>query len=342
MSAYRAVACLGLAVAWIGLAPPLLAKSLSFDEVVQLMGYSDEQKKALIRGEIVATDLERTREDQLYAAVGTRLDEPLADLAENARNGVNIESDPGTEAFGVLSPEGYREELAAVVFPESARREINRLLRVRADGTFNLSKPEVDALRAALKDVKPGDAGAAAAVSKAYQDVLAGRVEAYLAKGLSGIADYDHGGDRLKPADQLQMIEQRSEEFFEQYYPEFGRAVAEYPKGQPDSISNRLYWIRRDVEGRPALVLAHQMVQEGEDFVLLSQRQFFVGHTYQSLQAYALLLPLENGSALFFFNSAFTDKVAGLFSGVAQSVGQGRLRRDLQKYIEGVREESQR
>ena len=340
MSAYRAVACLGVAVAWIALEPPAFAKSLSFDEVAQIMGYSDEQKKALMRGEIVATDLERTREDQLYAAVGTRLDEPLATLAENARQGVNIESDPGTEAFGVLSAEGYREELEAVVFPESARREINRLLKVEADGTFNLSKQEVEALRAALKDVNSGDPGAAAAVSKAYQDVLAGRVEAYLAKGVDGIPDYDHGGDSLKPGDQLQMMEKRSEDFFEEYYPEFGRAVAEFPNNQPDAVVNRLYWIRRDVEGRPAFVLAHQMVQEGEDYVLLSQRQFFVGHTYQSLQAYALLLPLENGSALFFLNSAFTDKVAGLFSGVAQSVGQGRLRQDLQKYIEGVKEES--
>ena len=341
MSAFRSIACLGLVMALLGPPSPALAGSLTFDEAVRLMGYSDKQKKALMSGEIVATDLSRTREDQLFAAVGTRLDTPLPTMAESARKGRNIENDPGTQAFGVLSAEGYREELEAVVFPESARSEIRRLLNVEADGTFNLSKQEVEALRGALKDVEPGDAGAAAAASKAYQDVLAGRVEAYLAKGLDGIPDYDHGGDSLKPGDQLRMMEQRSEAFFEEHYPEFGRAVAEFPKSQPDSVTNRLYWIKRDVEGRPAFILAHQVVQEGEDYVLLSQRQFFVGHTYQSLQAYALLLPLGNGSALFFFNSAFTDKVAGLFSGVAQSVGQGRLRSDLQKYIEEVRENSQ-
>jgi hypothetical protein len=105
-------------------------------------------------------------------------------------------------------------------------------------------------------------------------------------------------------------------------------------------VSSQIYWVKRDVEGRPAFILAHQLVQAGEDYLLMSQRQFFVGHTYDSLQVVALALPGEEGAASFYVNSAFTDKITGFMSGVARSVGQGRVREDLTKYFKIIREQA--
>lgn len=309
----------------------------SVDEMMKRLGYSDQDKKALIAGQIIATDFQRTREDQLIAAVAVRVDAPLSTLAANVKQGLNVELDLGTKAFGALSESNYRDQLSAVSYPETAGDEVKKLLKVKADGTFNLSSAEIEYLRKTLKPVKSKDAAAIAAASDAYRSVLAGRVEAYLEKGLDGIAGYDHGDAVLAPADQLHAVHGQVEGFFEEFFPAFGRAVREFPKAQAPEISNRIYWLRRDVEGRPAFVLAHQTVQAGDGFVLMSQRQLFVGHTYESLQVYALALPMEKGSAVFCLNSAFTEQVAGFFSGIAQSVGQGRLKDDLTDYFEAAR-----
>ncbi len=123
----------------------------------------------------------------------------------------------------------------------------------------------------------------------------------------------------------------------DEFFPGFGKALGEFPNGQSPEISSDFYWIKRYVEGRPAFILAHQMVRSGEDYVLLSQRQYFVGHTYQSLQVVAVALPTEKGSAVFYVNSAYTDKITGFFNGLAQSIGQSRTKEDLTKYFGDVR-----
>ena len=55
--------------------------------------YNEEDKAALLSGKIITTDLKKTRDDQLIAAVAMQLNAPIATIAENARKGLNIERD---------------------------------------------------------------------------------------------------------------------------------------------------------------------------------------------------------------------------------------------------------
>ena len=312
------------------------AAAPSVDALLERLGYTAEAKAALLEGGIVATDLKRTRDDQLAAAVAVLVQAPLATLAENARRGLNIERDEGITAFGRLESRPGIDQFSAAGYDEADRREVERLLEASPDGTFNLSKAELESLRLAVKGLTPGSGGAADQASRAYQTILAGRHQAYLEKGLDGIADYE-AGTRLKPAEELRAAFAQARPFLEESFPDFGRALGQFPAAQVPEITNSFYWMKRDVEGRPAFILAHQMVQSGDDFVLLSQRQYFVGHTYDSLQAIALAVPVDGGSAVFYVNSAYTDKVTGFFSGVAQSVGQDRTKAELIEFFEGVR-----
>jgi len=309
----------------------------SIDEVMKRLGYTDEDKKALLSGKIVSTDLKRTRDDQLIAAVAVRVATPISTLAENVKRGRNIELDPETLAFGLLADPGGGERFAQAAYAASETEEVNKLLKVKASSTFNLSSAEIAFLRGRLKGIGGGDVEA---VSKAYREVLAGRLEAYLEKGLEGIAPYDHGGESLSPAKELRAVYGQAKPFLAEYFPAFDRALAAFPEAPSPEVSSQVYWMKRDVEGRPAFILAHQLVQAGEDYVLMSQRQFFVGHTYDSLQVVALALPVEEGAAIFYVNSAFTDKITGFMSGVARSVGQGRVREDLTKYFKIIREQA--
>lgn len=325
-----------LLAASLALGPGAAAAAPTFDDVLNRLGYSAEDKAALLAGKIVATDLKRTRDDQLIAAVAVLVKAPIAVLAENARKGLNIERDDATTAFGRLDGQPGTGQFGAARFYEGDRREVERLFAASADGTFNLSKRELEALKAELPAIMPGYAESADAASGAYQAILAGRYGAYLRKGLDGIDDYQAGA-RLQPAAELRGAYDQVKPFLDEHFPDFAAALGGFPAAQSPDIHNGFYWLKRDVEGRPAFILAHQMVQSGPDFVLLSQRQYFVGHTYEALQVIALALPAGGDSAVFYVNSAYTDKVTGFFSGVAQSVGQNRTKEDLIEYFDNAR-----
>ncbi len=311
------------------------------DDLLARLGYSEQDKKDLLAGKIISTDVKRTRDDQLIAAVAVVLPVSIAELAQGPATGRNIERDPEVLAFGELSQGAGAAQFAEVAFTASETAEVRRLLKVKPSATFNLSSEEIAFLRASLGKLDRKDPAAAEAASKAYREVLAGRLSAYLEKGLDGIAPYDHGGKTITAAKGLRAVYKQAEPFLSEHFPAFGTALAEFPKSQPAEISSKIYWMKRVVEKRPAFILAHQMVETGDDYILMGHRQFFVGHTYDSLQVIALALPVQDGTAVFYVNSAFTDKVTGFFSGVAHSVGQGRMKDDLTKYFEGIRAQSQ-
>lgn len=312
----------------------------SFDAVLERLGYTPADKVTLLEGGIVARDLQRSRDDQLVAAVAILVKVPLATLAENARMGLNIERDEAVMAFGRLDDPPGTDAIPTASFYEADWKEVKRLAGATMDGTFNLSKTEFEALQAALKGMPEGRAAAAEIASRAYQAILAGRYKAYLEKGLDGIDNYE-AGPRLVPAEELRAALAQAMPFLEKSFPDFGRALSQFPAGQTPDITNRFYWMKRDVEGRPVFILAHQMLQGGDGFLLLSQRQFFVGHTYQALQVIALALPVGGQTAVFYVNSAYTDKITGFFSGVAQSVGQSRTKEDLIDYFDHARKRAQ-
>ena len=87
------------------------------------------------------------------------------------------------------------------------------------------------------------------------------------------------------------------------------------------------------------LALGKQGLQS--TFVLTSQRQFYVGHTYESLQMIGLALPADDGAVIFSINSVFTDQITGFFAGVAQSVGQSRTKENMTKHFKTVRQKIQ-
>jgi len=330
-------------VAFLG--SPLLAAEGSrpptVDDLLARLGYTEQDKKDLLAGKVIATDVKRTQDDQLIAAVAVVLPVSVAELAQGPAQGRNIERDPEVQAFGELSRSAGAEQFGEVAFTASEMAEVKRLLKVKPSDTFNLSSEEIATLRDSLGKLDGKDPTAAEAASKAYREVLAGRLSAYVAKGLDGIAPYDHGGKTFSAAKGLRAVYKQAEPFLTEHFPAFGAALAEFPDSQQAEISSKIYWMKRTVEGRPAFILAHQMVEAGDDYILMSHRQFFVGHTYDSLQVIALALPVQGGTAVFYVNSAFTDKVTGFFSGVAHSVGQGRLKDDLTKYFEGVRAQGQ-
>ena len=83
-------------VAPVSLAVDATAGQPSIDEVFQQLGYTESDKKAITEGQIIATDITRTRDDQLIAAVALSFSASIADIAARLEDGSNIPLDGTT------------------------------------------------------------------------------------------------------------------------------------------------------------------------------------------------------------------------------------------------------
>ena len=313
----------------------------SVEEVIRSIGFTAEDKRALLAGEIVSKDLDRVGEKEIIAAVAMRLPVPLAKIDEVYPAGSDIEIDRNNLGYSLLGVPPKDGEWANLAFDGSETEEVDRILGAKPGDDLNLSAEEFSQLRDRLSGVSAKQDGAAAAVSDAYRDLVKARFAAYLERGLEGVAPYDRGGrESVSPAEEIRMVWDTDDDFFETHFPGLNTAFLSYPQGQPKEIENEFAWRKQKVEGRPTFILQHNQLQRGEGYLVWASKQFFVGHTYNSQVTGGLFLPFEEGSVLFYFNSTSTDKIAGFVSGVASSVGQSRMNDSIKSYFGSARRKS--
>src|SRR5207247_7028923 len=158
--------------------------------------------------------------------------------------------------------------------------EAQALLDAAPGSQFNLSRQEIEAFRA-LK-TKLAGAGKSAvldAVSAQYRLLLFQRWQSYQAAGLGGIAPYARRSEAVSdPAAELRAaaVDARA---FAPTLPGLGDALLRYPAGAPAVSASQVYWIKRTLQGRPALVLAHNLVEVRPDLAVLVERHVYVGHS---------------------------------------------------------------
>ena len=59
---------------------------------------------------------------------------------------------------------------------------------------------------------------------------------------------------------------------------------------------------------------------------IMVERQFYVGHSYNSLQTITGCIAVPGGSLVFHSNHTSTDQVAGFGSGLRHSIGRDQMR----------------
>ncbi len=309
------------------------------DDVIQAIGFTAEDKQALLAGKVISNDLKQAQEKEIVAAAAMRLPVPLDKIEEIYGHGGGIKADPDNIAFGILTTPFDENDWNNVGFDPAEKDEIKQILSAKPGSDLNLSEQEFATLRESLGGVRADQPGAADSVSKAYRNILIGRFNSYLAKGLNGIAPYDRGGVKTSsPAEEIRTAWEVENNFMEAHFPTFVRAFSAYPESQPPEITHEIRWRKQRVEGRPAFILEHSRLQTGEGYVLSTNVQFFVGHTYNSQVVVWLLLPYEGDTLVFVANSTSTDAIAGLFSGIASSVGQDRMKAGIKSYFESARQ----
>ena len=125
--------------------------------------------------------------------------------------------------------------------------------------------------------------------------------------------------------------------FFEKNEPELYAVFTGFPKIDRKEVEHRFYWIKQRVQERPTLILSHRMLFTKPSHVVMAERQYYIGHSYNSVQIANAALPVEKGLVLFYTSRTSIDQLAGFTGRVARPIAGDRLIERVTKRFETLR-----
>jgi len=314
--------------AWAGPVP-------TADELLKYLGIDKKEKQKLMAGEIVTTPTTEGSEKELAVGIVMFVPVPIEKLVDFVQSGQTIRNDKDVVSFGELKPGATLTDFSGVAFKDNETDEAKALLDATWGSKFNLSPDEIKLCKAAKPPGK-GNEPARTAASQVYRQMLLARFESFRQRGLAGIPEYDRGKKTSSPESELRIALKESE-LFNTHFPELQKALLEYPANQPTDVKHRFFWINQTVEKRPTFILTHRMGVVRAEGALMVEQQYYVGHSYNSMQVISGAIPVPGGTLVFHSNHTSTDQVAGLGSGLKRSIGRGQMREETIRGFETMR-----
>lgn len=304
------------------------------DDVMSHLGFGKQHEEKLRSGEILFSgqpDLETLPEGIAVAGAMMLLEMPPEELVDAYLSDEILRSHSDVLAVGSVPQQGGTvDDIANLGFEADEQPEARRLLEARPGDDLNLSLTEIDQLRA----IVPGDSATADAIA-AYREALWHRLEAYRSSGLGGITPYARkSGKPSNPGAEMRAALE-STTLLEKYFPVMQRALVDYPDSMSEIGESRLLWIKKSVAKRPAVALAHRLLLVSDGFTIVAEREFYVGHTYNSMLTIAAVVAHEKGSLVFATNRVFTEKVLG--ARLKKSIGRKKVAREFARHFEELR-----
>ena len=317
-------------------APAGAGEPMSAAQVAQALGFDDAAEQRLLAGEIVSVEREETTDKQLAVSIGMLVKGNPDALAASVLDGQTLKANPAILAFGAIDPEAPEAGLAGVAYTAGEVDELRGLLEAAAGDDFNLSAEELARLGQVQALRQAGDRAAIQAVNEAYRSILLGRLQAYLAQGLAGLAPYQRDGEVSDPGAELRAAAEASP-LLQQSAPDLYRFLTDFPEHHPADVQQAVFWVKEVANGRPVFSLSHRMVQRRPDGLILLSSTFYAGHSFNVSLSGAGVLPVQAGNAVFYTNRTSSDQVAGFMQAMRHEMGRGMMRDALVESFEAIR-----
>jgi hypothetical protein len=334
----RAAAC--LLAAWSVAAAPRAATAPPLADVLKDFGLMGADATKLRAGEIVTRELEPAADTELGVALAVLVSKPLATTAGFIRSDAFFKQDREILAHGELDPAAPEAGLVSAAFAAADQAELKKLLNAKAGDTLNLAASEVQALRAGAAKLRSPDPWkdprAPEIVSAAYRAILAQRVKDYAQSGLDGIEGYDRGRGTMSPARALRAAQQAST-VLKQRAPALEAALSAFPGGASTQATQRWLWLKQRAQDRPAFVLSHRLVLNGPGAIFASERQYFVGQSWNCALVLGALIQTDEGTLLLYANRIDVDAVGGAMGGMKRGIGRGMMESSLRSLFTQVK-----
>ncbi len=315
--------------------------------IVVYLGFDGSDVDDLLDGDVILLDedLQEGLDKEMAVGVAVLLPTTLAKSAEVLRSSRGFEINRTVIAYQQLSDPPVAADFARVGYTHKEWEEVEELLEVETGSTFNLSSAQIRRFRRLGRRMQgrnpKKDAAVREAAAELLRSMLLERCTAYRAGGVQAIAAYDRGdGERVSPGAELEVA--LSEDLAQDarlasLVHGFQQAVVRYPAAPPEGVENQFFWTKADVADRPCFVLTHRVSMSDPRAVLVVERQFYVGHSYNSLHVMMGALPTSQGVLLFYRNRTFTDQVAGRIGSAKKVIGRRRQRNAVVDYLKAIR-----
>jgi hypothetical protein len=320
-----ALSVLTAAPAWAELSP--------ISEIVKVLGFSDSDAAEAKAGRIVRGTLPASNERELVSAMMFLVPRAPDAVVEAAVGAILEELDENTISWGFVGESDVAASLSKLRLEPDGAARAERYAEAEPGEDLNLSTEEIARLNAL------GEGPPVAAVEAVVRETLAARIASYRSKGLAGIAPYARsGGEERSVADDLRAaIETLGG--LERNVPSAYRFFLDYPESRPDGTRERLRWSQGLANDVPTLTLTHNLyVPDGNAWLVL-QRQFYVSEGYNCQQAVAALLPVAEGTAVFYIGRTSTDQVTGFGGGAKRAIGSKLMGSEIEALFEKLRQQ---
>jgi len=175
------------------------------------------------------------------------------------------------------------------------------------------------------------------AVRNAWHSILKGRLESYLAGGISQIAPYlRKKGGKVSPARELSAALHAST-YLEHEFPRFVDSLIEPSKPYASEFDQEYFWLETDFNGQRVWALSVEQRLMRSDVALGADLHFYASRGYNSMLTFIGVVPYGEHSLVFAVNHTFTDEVLGFGSGVRKRVARSRVSETLAGHLEAVR-----
>ena len=209
-----------------------------------------------------------------------------------------------------------------IAFDAGDIEEVDKLLRLKPGKDYNFSEREYSWLGEALAKHRKSDESTRLSVaSDAMRRILIERYRDYRDSGLGGIEGYKRS--KRKTIDVGHELQLTTDAFkaFEDEFPEFVRTAVAYPEGA-ECCEHYFRWLKVKIAKRPTFALAHTIVQRTDEFVLLNERHFYVGHSLNSAQITLAWVPYGEDTYLGLGVSASADILDSTLGKMLRPVGR--------------------
>ena len=213
-------------------------------------------------------------------------------------------------------------DFSGVHFTTDEYDEVEALFEAKPGKDHNFSKDEYALLQKMLGPYRNSDsANKIAAASAAMREILIARYNVYQARGLDGIDGYLR--KKNKQVDVGHELRLTTETFkpFASDYPEYYKVMHDYPAGAGCCV-HYYRWLKVSIRHRPTFVLAHTMIQKTDDFVLFTERYFYIASTLNSLQVTLSWLKYDDNTFVGLAMSASTDLLESMLARVLRPFGR--------------------
>jgi hypothetical protein len=329
-----AIPLLFAAVAAMVAAPaPVEPATATPGHVARLLGFTDAEIHRIEAGDVISKSLNEGSDKELAGVASVFVNKPIGALLDLILSGKMLQTDNDIRAFGTFtSPDAADEALILAGLSADEAAEARNFANATPGDKLNLSTAEI----AQFRDVR----ATPEAVSVRLRAMLKARYVAYLHNGLQGIEPYARWRGDSSPSAELALA--IHETLTATPRKDFLQALLDYPADSPTGVEHHFYWYKQTVQDRPTFILAHVAQRHSDNAALMTEEQFYVGHSYNSNFIAAGGLEVDGGTLVFYVNRTFTDQVAGFGSGLKHNVGRGQMLDDAVAKLKRMRDELRR